>query len=216
MFSRPANNTVFNNQIPRSYDWRKIKLESTCFIYIWSYWCHNKSKELRQRSTPSLYYALIYPYFTYCHKVWGSTYQYNIDTLEKLKKKTVRIICSANHYSHTGKLYDELTILKIRGIYCYLVGQFMFRFYHTLLPRIFDEYFVQHDVFHTYDTRNAHLYRLPTFQKSNGRRSISFCGVKVWEQILNCKIDLDISQPVFKKYVKRCLLNQEVVKWKEL
>ena len=97
-------------------------------------------------------------------------------------------MCSANPYSHTGKLYDEL---KIRYIYWHLVGNFMFSFYHKLLPRIFDECFVQHDVFHTYDTRNAHLYRLPTFKKSSGRRSISFCGVKVWENILNCKIDLD-------------------------
>ena len=93
----------------------------------------------------------------------------------------------------------------------------MFHFYHKLLPRIFDEYFVQHEVFHTYDTRNAHLYRLPTFKKSSGWRSISVCGVKVWEQISNYKIDRDTSQPAFKKYVKRCLLNQEVVvKWIEL
>ena len=62
-------------------------------------------------------------------------------------------------------LYDELKLLKIRDIYCYLVGQFMFRFYHKLLPKIFDEYFIQQNVFHTYGTRNAHLYRLPILKK---------------------------------------------------
>ena len=108
------------------------------------------------------HYTLIYRYLTCCHQVWRSTYQHNIDTLGKIQKKTVRIMCSANSYFHTEKLYDELKILKIRNIYCYLFGQLMFRFYHKLLPRIFDEYFVQHDVFHTYDTRNALLHRLPT------------------------------------------------------
>ena len=125
MSTRQANYTGFNNQIPGSYDWWKIKLESTCFIYFWknleSYWCQNKSKELRQWSTP---FPVLYIWHT--DQVWGSTYQYNIDTLEKLQKKAVRIICSANPYYHTGKLYDELKNLKIRYIDCYCVGQFVF------------------------------------------------------------------------------------------
>ena len=41
----------------------------------------------------------------------------------------------------------------------------MFRFYHKLLPKIFDEYFIQQNLFHTYGTRNAHLYRLPIKKK---------------------------------------------------
>ena len=93
-------------------------------------------------------------------------------------------------------IYDELKILKIRDIY--LVHQFLFRFHHNLLSSMFDEYFVGHGVFHACVTRNAHLYRLPTFKKSSGRGSISYCGVKVCEQILNCKIDIDTPQPVFK------------------
>ena len=221
MSSRQENNTGFNNQIPRSYDWWKIQLESTCFIYIWknleSYWCHNKSKELRQRSTPFPVLYIDISIFDILSSGLGINLSVQYWHFGKITKKAVRIICSANPYSHTGKLYDESKIWKIRDIYCYLVGQFMLRFYHKLLQRIFDEYFVQHEVFHTYDTRNAHLYRLLTLKKSSGRRSISFRGVKVWEQISNCKIDLDTSQPVFKKDVKRCLLNQEIViKWKGL
>ena len=55
-------------------------------------------------------------------------------------------------------------MLKIRDIY--LVDQFMFRFHHNLLSRMFDEYFARHDAFHACVTRNAHLYRLPTFKKA--------------------------------------------------
>ena len=98
-----------------------------------------KARNLGKEALLSLYYILIYPYLTYCHHVWGSTYQYNIDTLKKIQKKAVRIICSANPFSHTEKLYDELKILTIRDIYCYPVGQLMFRFCHKLLPRIFDK-----------------------------------------------------------------------------
>ena len=46
-----------------------------------------KARNLGKEALLSLYYTLIYPYLTYCHQIWGSTYQYNIDTLEKLQKK---------------------------------------------------------------------------------------------------------------------------------
>ena len=46
-----------------------------------------KARNLGKESLLSLYHTLIYPYLTYCHQVWGSTYQYNIDTLEKLQKR---------------------------------------------------------------------------------------------------------------------------------
>ena len=46
-----------------------------------------KTRNLGKEAPLSLYYTLIYPYMTYCHHVWGSTYQYNIDTLEKLQKR---------------------------------------------------------------------------------------------------------------------------------
>ena len=46
-----------------------------------------KARNLGKESLLSLYQTLIYPYITYCHQVWGSTYQYNIDTLEKLQKR---------------------------------------------------------------------------------------------------------------------------------
>ena len=46
-----------------------------------------EARNLGKKALLSLYYTLIYPYLTYCHQVWGSTYQYNIDTLEKLQNR---------------------------------------------------------------------------------------------------------------------------------
>ena len=43
----------------------------------------------------------------------------------------------------------------------------MFGFHHKLLSKIFDEYFIQQNVFRTYGTGNAQLYRRP-IKKSYG------------------------------------------------
>ena len=81
----------------------------------------------------------------------------------------------------------------------------MFRYHHKMLPQIFDLYFVKHSAIHQYNTRQSDLYRLPDYKKDIGRRSISFLGVKIWKQIILAKIDLDTSQPVFKRNLKRCM-----------
>ena len=164
-----------------------------------------KARNLGKGALLSLYYILIFPYLTYCNQVWGSTYKYNIDTLTKLQKKAVRIICSVKPFSHTDCLYKELELLQVTEIYHFLVGQFMFRYHHKMLPKLFDEYFTKHSEVHDYSTRQSELFRLPDYKKDLGRRCISFTGVKLWEKIIVADIDLDTSQPVFKRNLKRCL-----------
>ena len=112
--------------------------------------------------------------------------------------------CSAKPYSHTEGLYRELGLLKVAEIYNFLVGQFMFRYHHKMLPQIFDQYFVKHSAIHQYSTTQSDLYLLPDYKKDIGR-SISFLGVKNWKQIILAKIDLDTSQPVFKRNLRRCM-----------
>ena len=158
-----------------------------------------------------LHYTLIFPYLTYCNQVWGSTFKYNINTLNKLQKRAIRIICSAKPYSHTEGLYKELGLLKVAEIYHFLVGQFMFRYHHKMLPQIFDQYFVKHSAIHQYSNRQSDLYLLPDYKKDIGRRSISFLGVKIWKfGIILAKIDLDLNQ--FSKEISRDVCNKELSK----
>ena len=155
-----------------------------------------KARNLGKGALLSLYH---------CNHVWGSTNKYNIDTLTKLQKKAVRIICSVKPFSHTDGLYKELGLLKVTDIYHFLVGQFMFKYHHKMSPKLFDEYFTKHSEVHGYSTRQSELFRLPDYKKDLGRRCISFTGVKMWKKIIVADIDLDTSQPVFKSNLKRCL-----------
>ena len=59
-----------------------------------------KARNLGKESLLSLYHALIYPFLTYCHQVWWSIYQYNIDTLEKFKKNYSNNMVSYALFAH--------------------------------------------------------------------------------------------------------------------
>ena len=75
-----------------------------------------------------------------------------------------------------------------------------------MLPKIFDEYVIKHSAIHQYSIRQSDIYLLPGYKKDIGRRSISFLVVTIWEVIILAKIDLDTSQLVFKRNLRRCLL----------
>ena len=60
----------------------------------------------------NLYYALVYPYFTYCNITWACNYKSNLDCLIKLQKKIVRIISFSEFNAHTEQLFNNYNIMK--------------------------------------------------------------------------------------------------------
>ena len=56
---------------------------------------------LSKKTLVSLYHTFIYPYLTYCNSVWGDSFLYNLNRLNVLQKKVVRIISYANWKVHT-------------------------------------------------------------------------------------------------------------------
>jgi len=52
-----------------------------------------KSRHFVYRNTlTTLYYSFVYPYFTYCNHIWGSSTSANLKRLYALQKKVIRII----------------------------------------------------------------------------------------------------------------------------
>ena len=72
---------------------------------------------LKSETLLTLYNSFILPYFTFCIEVWGSTFDYLLESLNLLQRKIVRIIaCSANT-AHTEPLFRRLKILKMSQLY---------------------------------------------------------------------------------------------------
>ena len=51
---------------------------------------------LPSKSLLTLYYALIYPYLTYCNLIWASTYVTNMQRIYLLQKRAVQAISKAD------------------------------------------------------------------------------------------------------------------------
>lgn len=71
-----------------------------------------------------LYYALVYPYLTYCNIIWGGASACHLNKIMLLQKRAVRIITGSNYLEHSTQLFLKLRILKIVDIYKYLCCMF--------------------------------------------------------------------------------------------
>ena len=68
----------------------------------------------------NVYYAIIYPYLTYCNIAWGGAAAVHISKLLAIQKKAIRIITHSGYLDHTDPLFFRTNILKINDIYNHL------------------------------------------------------------------------------------------------
>ena len=140
---------------------------------------------LSETTKKSLYYTLIYPYLTYCTTVWSSTYVTNLNRIFLLQKRAVRIITNADFRAHSEPLFFRLKILDIYNINSFYTAQFMFSYYHQLLPPLFSNLFVTSSNIHNYNTRSSSHFRSHACRTNTKQFSILFQGPKIWNSLPN-------------------------------
>ena len=154
-----------------------------------------------------LYYSFIYPYFTFCVKVWGKTYQSNLDCIVKLQKRVIRLLAGVHPLTHKEPIFFRLKILKFTDVVNYIIGIFMYKVYHQDIPRVFENYYTDNRNVHDYATRQVdHIYI--AYAGTNRRNmTMRFQGGKVWNSIVRNKIPYNGSIYIFKREFKSFSLN---------
>lgn len=130
-----------------------------------------------------LYYTLIYPYLNYCNIIWSSTYISHLNRIFLLQKRAVRILTNSDFLAHTAPLFQRLKILDIYKINSFFTGKFMYFYYKQLLPPTFLHLFIKSNEVHSYNTRNAKMYRTHSCKTTTKQHTILFNGPKLWNSL---------------------------------
>ena len=103
----------------------------------------------------SVYHAIFYSHMIYGSSVWSLTTKSNLDLINILQKKSMRIINFAPYNSHTISLFVDNGLLKLDDIITCNKIKLAFDFKNNALPVDLNELFKYcHDV-HSYPTRTA-------------------------------------------------------------
>ena len=79
----------------------------------------------------------------------------NITRLNKLQKKSIRIICNAKYNAHTDPLFKELKILKLNDMFQLQCLKFYHKSLNNKLPCYFHEFISRNT--HRHNKRNTHF-----------------------------------------------------------
>jgi len=88
-----------------------------------------------------LYYSLIYPYFFYCHLIWGKAAYSSLRQLIILQKKAVRVLSRSSFYAHTAPLFSQHKILHLEDLYIYCSSIYAYKLTCSIFPTQFLEIF---------------------------------------------------------------------------
>ena len=87
----------------------------------------------------TLYYTMVYPYFSYCNIVWGRASATLLKRLVSLQKRAIRIIAHEPSLAHTHDLFIKYKIIKFEYLYTYLLSIFIFKYVNRMFPPSFTE-----------------------------------------------------------------------------
>ena len=149
---------------------------------------------LPKSSLITLYYTLIYPHRFYCVNIWGSTYITNLQRIVILQKQSIRIICKSSFDAHTDSLFKELRILKFMDICRFQIGKIMYQYKAGLLPKCFDNIFLETNQVHGYNTRSSKSFYIFSCRTNIRQFSIRFQVPKFFNSLSN---DIKTSISIF-------------------
>ena len=141
-----------------------------------------------------VYYAIFYSHLIYGCNVWGLSTEGNINTIEVLQKKCVRILSFAPFKAHTNQLFIALGLLKVRDIIKCQQLKLVYDFYEKNMPTDLMTLFQSSAEAHTTDMNlNSNIKRLihRIKTKTYGLKSIKYHCAELWNEFFKKGIAID-------------------------
>ncbi len=102
-----------------------------------------------------------------------------------MQKRALRAVSNSNYRCHSNPLFIKYNQLKVFDLCNLNTGAFMYNYCHNSLPSTFNNMFKTNANNHNYNTRNASDFKYPKIRTELGRKSISYQGVNIWNDIPN-------------------------------
>ena len=157
-----------------------------------------------------LYSTLILPYLNYGVLAWGNSLKTQTKKLFLVQKRVVRIINNSSFLAHTNNLFYQSKLLKVDDIYHLQLGCIMYKLNAGGLPQALATIFTKNHQVHTYFTRQASAFHLPSVRTKLALNSLIYIGPKYWNS-LDSNITKAVSLSIFKCKLKHFLLDKYCV-----
>lgn len=151
----------------------------------------------------NVYKTIIQPHFDYCATVLLCANNEDVEKLQKLQNKALRIILKCKRRTRVIEMLHRLDHWKIKSIQKSIIivaMKLIFKLRNNMAPDYLSSLIKLNNQVHTRNLRNANDFRLPKFSKSCSQKMMLYNGLK-WFNNLPDQIKEERSWSVFKNRI---------------
>ena len=158
----------------------------------------------------SVHFSWLYSHVLYGCLVWSYSTQRNKDRIIKLQKCSIRIIIYSEFTEHTGPLFSELKLLKVKDTFSLTKLLFMFNFIIKNVPEELKTSFVMNRSIHSYETRSSMVFHIPKAKSLRfGLNTLRYGDANLWNKFFHALLykEPNLTKVKFKKLLQMCSLD---------
>ena len=131
----------------------------------------------------TIFYTMIYSRLKYGSIVPGLTSDGNINKIQTLQNRLLKVLSHKNYRYSTNKLHNELSILKVKDMVYQEILSFTHSYVHDKLPKVFKNFFNhRHEVSEMITEPRLRRFNLPTIKTNIGASTVTVVGSKLFNE----------------------------------
>ena len=133
----------------------------------------------------TIYYVIFESHLQYGCQLWGQTQTQVLKNIEKIQNKALRIINFKNPWEPSEQIYKESKIFKLKDIITISNLKFVYDQMNNILPRAFENFFINKTRQHLYNTRGNSLDVPQVKTTTYGSNSFTLHAIRTWNFFQN-------------------------------
>ena len=145
---------------------------------------YNIRKYLSINQIKTIYYTLVYSKIKYGIIIYGTSNSTVFKSVQFKQNQLLKVLTKKPFKHSTNKLHTELKLIKVEDLFKQEVLSFVYKFYNSNLPPVFDNYFIPFSSVHDIGTRNRNSsFIIPHHVNNFGSSSLKVKGACLWNAL---------------------------------
>ena len=141
------------------------------------------AKSLNLKCRVDIYKSIVAPYFQYCPTILIYANNTDLNRIQVIQNRAMRIILKCNGYTPIRLMLECLGFLTVRQYYMYQTLYFIFKINNNFLPMYLKHQLVVVHEIHEYQTRNCQDFYIGRTNKGSTKKSLFFDGLKAFNDL---------------------------------
>lgn len=141
------------------------------------------SKKLAIETKIIIYKTIIAPHLDYCATILYLMNDEQINKLQKIQNKAMRIILRMNRYTSRKWMLETLQWQSVRQRITFNTLTMIHKINNDLTPKYLKRNLKKVNESSTYNTRNKNEFRLPMYKKTKSQNNLFYKGVKQYNEL---------------------------------